>query len=74
MIHAIYVRNKPKKEWTIVRLIESINDVPEEMNEALQEAKKDGFPEAEVGMKIFQTRFYIPESLKTLVSDSTSAN
>lgn len=74
MIHGIYVKYKRNKDWKLCTIALSPEEANLSLAECLDKAKEEGHPEAEIGVKIFQTRNNIPEYLKTLKSDKILYN
>jgi hypothetical protein len=66
MIHGIYIKANAKKKWQLVSLAISPEDASKDYDLALEDLKKKGQDSAEVGIQIFDSSFYIPESLKEL--------
>lgn len=63
MIHAIYVKNKPKAKWLLVSIAISAEAANYDIDEALKQAKLNGRDEAEVACQLFDSVFWIPETL-----------
>jgi hypothetical protein len=63
MIHGIYVKNTPKAKWHLVSIAISAEAANYDLDEALKQAKLDGREEAEVGCQIFDSVFWIPQTL-----------
>lgn len=66
MIHGVYIKNKPKSRWHLVSLTGSAEIANLEINKAKEQAKLEGYEEAEVGVQIFESSFHIPASLESL--------
>lgn len=63
MVHGIYMKTRPKSKWHLVSVKISAESALKDLNIALDQAKLEGYDQAEVAIKIFDTVFYIPESL-----------
>lgn len=63
MIHGIYVKNRPKGKWHLFSTTISAEAANYDSNIALKQAKLAGNDNAEVGIKVFDSNFYIPELL-----------
>ncbi len=63
MIHGIYVRNRPKKKWTLYSVVQSGELALRDQEDALAKAKEDGNDEAEAAIQTFETSFFIPQYL-----------
>ena len=61
MIHGIYVKSKPKNKWHLFSLSVSPEVANQEVEEAKKQAALDGHEEAQVGIQIFDSVFWIPE-------------
>ncbi len=66
MIHGVYVKNKPKGRWQLISLTASAEAASNEITKAKEQAKLEGYEQAEVGIQIFESFFHIPESLSAL--------
>jgi len=61
MIHGIYIKSKPKNKWHLFSVAVSPEMANQEMDEAKKQAVLDGHEEAQVGIQIFDSVFWIPE-------------
>jgi hypothetical protein len=60
MIHGIYLKNRPKAKWHLVSIATSSETANDDLKEAQKQAVQEGFDNAEVAIKIFESSFYIP--------------
>lgn len=74
MIHAIYVKSRPKNKWHLVLVTMS----PEAANFELDEQKKqsiiDGNDDAQVAIQTFESAFYIPEYVNEIKTHQALLN
>lgn len=63
MIHGIYVKSKPKHKWHLVSVAISAEAANLEIESFKKEAIEKGNDQAEVGVQIFESSFWIPEYL-----------
>lgn len=61
MIHGIYVRNKPNQKWHLVHITMSPEAATYEVDERKKQAALNGNDQAEVGIQIFDSAFWIPD-------------
>ena len=61
MIHGIYLKNNPKSKWHLVSVAISPEAANKEVDLFRKQAVKQGHSEAQVGIQIFDTVFWIPE-------------
>ena len=66
MIHCIYVKSSPKKNWHLVSVTVSAEAASKNMQDALVKAQKEGYENAEVGLQIQESNVHIPEIIKTI--------
>jgi len=66
MIHAIYMRAKPKNRWHLFSIATSPESANKEMDKCKEQAIFDGNPNAEVTVKLFDSKFWIPEYLSEI--------
>lgn len=66
MIHGIYVKSRPKGKWHLFSTALSAEAANSESDIALKEALKLGNVNAEVGVRTFDSNFYIPELLSEI--------
>ena len=66
MIHGIYLKSRPKGKWHLFSTALSAEAAASESDIALKEALKLGNMKAEVGIKTFDSNFYIPELLSEI--------
>jgi len=64
MIHGIYIRNKPKNKWHLISLTVSPEAAKINSEKALEEAKENGYEEAESIVQIYDSGTHIPEMLR----------
>ncbi len=63
MIHGIYLKSRPKGRWHLFSLALSAEAANYDLNAALKQAKLTGNDDAQAAVQIFDSSFYIPESL-----------
>lgn len=63
MIHGIYFRSKPKNKWSLFSVVASAEVANQELEVAMQEAQKGGNELGEAAIQIFDSPFFIPETL-----------
>lgn len=63
MIHGIYLKSRPKGKWHLFSIAISAEAANYDSSEALKQAQLSGNDNAEVGIRIFDSNFYIPELL-----------
>jgi hypothetical protein len=66
MVHGIYVKNRPKSKWQLISVKLSAEGALKVLDNALKQAEIDGFTEAKGAIQIFESAFYIPETLKEI--------
>lgn len=64
MVHGVYMKSRPNAKWHLVSVKLSAESALHDLNKALDQAKLEGNDLAEVAIQVFETVFYIPESLK----------
>jgi hypothetical protein len=74
MIHGIYLKSRPKGKWHLYSLAMSAEAASYDSNIALKEAKRQGNESAEVGIKTFDSSFYIPELLTEIKEQNPILN
>lgn len=74
MIHGIYIKNKPKAKWHLVSVAISAEAANYDFNEAVKQAKLDGRDEAEVAIQIFDSAFWIPETMSEVINQKPQYN
>jgi len=62
----VYKRNRPSAPWVLVSTAHSAEVAKQDKIQSLARAKKEGKPEAEVAIQIFDTKTWIPDSLKKI--------
>jgi hypothetical protein len=70
MLHAIYVRPRPKALWQLVATSASAEIAKKDKETTLKDAKKK-HPLAEVSIQTYQMKWLIPETLKEVQDDGT---
>lgn len=66
MIHGIYLKSKPKNKWHLVSLAISAEAANLELEDIKKQAIEDGNEQAEVGVQVFESSFWIPEYIAEL--------
>jgi len=66
MIHCIYIKSSPKKNWHLVNVTVSAEAASKHMEEELNKAKSQGHENAEVGLQVQESSFHIPEIVKNI--------
>lgn len=66
MIHGIYLKSKPKGKWYLVSVAVSSEAANQDISEALKQAQLEGNEQAEVTSQLFDSSFWIPESLAVI--------
>lgn len=74
MIHGIYIKSKPKGKWHLFSTTKSAETASAESIIALKQAKLAGNDDAEVGIKTFDSDFYIPEFLTEIKEQKSMFN
>jgi hypothetical protein len=74
MIHCIYRKSKPKSSWHLVSVATSPEMANQEVDAFLKQAIADGNEDAKVGIKIFDTVFWIPEFLNEIKEETPAFN
>ena len=74
MVHGIYIKTKPKGKWYLVSLADSAETAARDLENALKKAIKDGNENAEAGIQVFNSSFYIPQMLKQVAKDQPVYN
>jgi hypothetical protein len=74
MIHGVYVKNRPKSKWLLVSTTPSAEVAIQDRDEALKQAQLDGHEQADVAIRIFESVFYIPESLTEIKKQEPQYN
>jgi hypothetical protein len=69
VILGIYKRNRPSAPWLLVSTAYTAEVAKQDKLSSLAKAKKEGKPEAEVAIQIFDTKTWIPDSLKKIEED-----
>lgn len=69
MIHAVYVRNKPKSMWALMTVANTAQLALQDKKMFLEEAIKNGNAEAETAIKTFNSIWFIPEYLNEIVEE-----
>lgn len=64
MVHGVYVKSRPKARWHLFSVKLSAESALNDVNTVLQQAKLEGNDMAEAKIQVFETLFYIPESLQ----------
>lgn len=73
-IHGIYLKSRPKGKWHLVSLAISAEAANMENKNVLQNAQNQGYNNAEVAIKIFDSNVYIPELLSDIESQKPLYN
>ena len=60
MIHAIYLKNRPKAKWQLISVTASPESANQDSDQARKQAVIEGFDQAEVAIQIFESTFHIP--------------
>lgn len=63
MIHGIYVKKNPKNKWHLFSVVSSQELASQDVLMAHKKCISEGYDNAEVAIKIFDSGFYIPEFL-----------
>lgn len=66
MIHGIYIKNRQKDKWHLFSTVKSAEEASTQLELAMTFAKKSGYDNPEVGIKVFESSFYIPQTLKEI--------
>ena len=74
MIHGVYVKNRPKSKWHLVTAVVSPELANRELQEALQQAQREGNEQAEVAIQLFESSFFIPETLPEIKKHTPQFN
>jgi hypothetical protein len=74
MVHGVYLKNRPKSKWHLVSVASSIEKAQKEVDLYLQQAKLEGFDNAEVAIQAFDSSFYIPEYLSSVKEQKPMLN
>lgn len=63
MFHGIYVKSRPKGKWHLVSVTMSPETATYDVKAILKQAKIEDNGKIEACIQIFESAFYIPESL-----------
>lgn len=74
MIHGIYVKTKPKSKWHLISITNSPEVANQDIKDAKIKAKLEGNDSAEFAIKIFDSRFYIPEFISEMTDQKPAFN
>lgn len=74
MIHGIYLKSKPKSKWHLVSLAISAEAANLEIETFKKEAIEKGNDQAQVGVQIFDSNFWIPEYLDEIKEEKPLFN
>jgi len=74
MIHGVYLKSRPKAKWHLISLSISFEKAAKEVDQALNQAKLEGFEQAEATIQIFDSGFYIPEYLSNVKEQKNLLN
>lgn len=74
MIHVVYLKSRNDGNWHLVKTFNSAEEAAVTINAIEEQIKKEGNEEAEVGLKIYETAFYIPEILKDIAPQKPMYN
>jgi hypothetical protein len=74
MIHAIYIKSKPKNKWHLVSLAESAEAANMELETFKKQAVEEGNERAEVAVQIFDSLFWIPQYMTEIKEQKPSFN
>ncbi len=74
MIHAIYIKNKPKNKWHLVSVAISPEAANHELAACKEQALLEGNEEAQVGIQIFDSVFWIPEYINEIKDQKPQFN
>ena len=66
MVHGIYIKNRPKSKWQLFSVAASAEIANNDLSKALKQAISEGYENAEVAVQLFDSVFYIPESLPSI--------
>lgn len=63
MVHAIYLKSRPKGKWYLVSLTSSPEAATWDRDDALKAAQSEGNDQAEATIQVFDSAFFVPEVL-----------
>jgi hypothetical protein len=66
MIHAIYIKSRPKNKWYLFGITVSAEAAAKELELAVQEAQKGGNDQGEAAIQVFDSPFFIPQLLSEI--------
>lgn len=66
MVHGVYLKSRPKARWYLISVKLSAESALNDVNDVLKQAKLEGNENAEAKIQVFETLFYIPESLQEI--------
>lgn len=66
MVHVVYLKSRIDGNWHLVQTFNSAEQAAITINAIKEQIKKEGNEEAEVGLQVYETAFYIPEILKEI--------
>lgn len=74
MYHGVYLRNRPKSKWLLFSVSTSPEKTSLNVERALEQAKKEGYENPEVAVKIYEISDHIPEMLNEVVNQKLLYN
>ena len=74
MVHGVYLKSRPKSRWQLVSIKLSAESAINHLNASLKQAKLEGNDKAEGAIQVFETLFYIPESLTEITNQKLMYN
>ena len=74
MIYAIYLKRTSKPTWSLVSISSSIETIFKDLEDIKKKCNNEGLLNFKLATKIYETSFYIPQSLKTLISQEIKYN
>jgi hypothetical protein len=74
MIHGVYVRSRPKNKWHLVSVAVSPELATQDLKDALAQAQREGNELAEAAIQVFDSPYFIPETLNEVKKDKPLFN
>ena len=74
MVHVVYLKSRIDGNWHLVKTFNSAEQASVTISAIKEQIKKEGNDEAEVGLRVYETAFHIPEILKEISSQEPMYN
>ena len=74
MIHAIYLKSRPKNKWHLVSYAATAEEANLELEEFKQKAIDKGNEQAEAAIQTFESIFWVPEYISEIKKQNPILN